>query len=67
MSKQRLATLRTAFAETMSDPAFRAEAERQGLSVEPIGGEELASLIDNAYRTPAEVVQATIKALGRAP
>jgi tripartite-type tricarboxylate transporter receptor subunit TctC len=65
MSAERTKVLRDAFTATMADKEFIEEAAKQGLSVDPITGDELAGLIDAAYKTPANVVQATIKALGR--
>jgi tripartite-type tricarboxylate transporter receptor subunit TctC len=52
-----LATLRKAFAETMKDPAFLADAKRQKLDVEPVTGEHLHTIIVGLYNTPKPVVQ----------
>jgi tripartite-type tricarboxylate transporter receptor subunit TctC len=49
MSKQvppeRLATMRRAFNDTMKDPAFLADAEKQQLPVNPLTGEEAEAVI----------------------
>lgn len=56
--KDRLAALQKAFLDTMADPVFKAEAEKLGLSIDPISGDELAALVDKAYRTPEASVRA---------
>lgn len=52
----RLAALRTAFAKTMKDAGFLAEAKKVKLSVEPIGPAEIEKLVAQAYATPKEVI-----------
>jgi tripartite-type tricarboxylate transporter receptor subunit TctC len=49
--------LRQAFMDTMTDPAFVAEAERAQLEVNPVAGEDLQKLVAEIYRTPPEVAQ----------
>ena len=61
----RVATLRKAFDDTMKDPAFRAEVEKQKLSIDAITGQEIADIIAEVYKTPKDVVQRTSEALGR--
>lgn len=61
----RLAAVRKAFADTLADTAFVADAAKQRLTVDAISGEDLHRLIEDAYRTPPAIVQRTIKALGR--
>ena len=61
----RIAALRRAFDDTMKDPAFLADTQRQGFNVDAIRGEEIADRIAAAYRTPKDVVARTITALGR--
>jgi hypothetical protein len=41
----------------MNDPDLLAEAQKQGLEVEPVGGEEMQSLVERLYATPPEVVE----------
>lgn len=60
----RLETLRRAFDATMNDPAFKAEAERLKLSVEPITGEEIARHLKEIYATSPDVVRRVSKILG---
>jgi tripartite-type tricarboxylate transporter receptor subunit TctC len=66
--KDRLAALQKAFLDTMNDPALKAEAEKFGLSVDPISGDELAALVAQAYKTPEASVRALadmLKNLGK--
>jgi tripartite-type tricarboxylate transporter receptor subunit TctC len=53
----RLKMLRDAFNATMRDPEFLADAKRQKLNVEPVSGEQLASLIGKIYATPPAIVE----------
>jgi tripartite-type tricarboxylate transporter receptor subunit TctC len=59
----RAATLRTAFDETMRDPAFVAEATARGQEVSPVSGQALDALIAELYATPKDVVEETKKAI----
>src|SRR5262249_22106703 len=52
----RLEALRTAFDKTMKDPDFLKDAERAGLEVDPVTGQEVEKLIDDVYATPKEVI-----------
>jgi tripartite-type tricarboxylate transporter receptor subunit TctC len=62
----RVAALRQAFAATMRDPAFVADAARLQLDVDPMSGEELQNLIAALGRTPPDVV-ARLRAILAAP
>jgi tripartite-type tricarboxylate transporter receptor subunit TctC len=53
----RIALMREAYTKTMKDPEFLAAAERQSLDVDPIGSDELASIVTHAAGLP----QAAIK------
>jgi len=55
---ERVAVLRTAFAATVKDPAFIAEAKKLRLPVSPIVGEAAAKVVDDIYAIPAEIVDA---------
>ncbi|MBX9739943.1 MAG: hypothetical protein K2X62_07725 [Beijerinckiaceae bacterium] len=61
---ERVKLLQRAFMATMEDPAFRAEAEKLKLTVEPISGEDLARTIAELYRTPPDVVKKVAQTLG---
>jgi tripartite-type tricarboxylate transporter receptor subunit TctC len=52
----RVKALRDAFAATMADPDFVAEAGRQKLILNPISGEKIAALIDRIYASPKDVL-----------
>jgi len=62
---ERLTALRTAFDAALADPAFLEDARKQNLNVVPVTAREMAEVVANAYNTPREVVQRTIRALGR--
>ncbi len=63
---ERVRILRDALRDTVQDPGFRHDADRQGLHVEYIGGEEVERRIAAAYRAPKPVIERTKAALGRA-
>ena len=52
----RVAALRRAFDATMKDPAYLAEAEKLKIDVEPLAGEQVATLVEQVSRTPADTV-----------
>ena len=52
----RVQALRRAFDATMKDPAYLAEAERLKIDVEPLTGEQVATLVEQVSRTPADTV-----------
>jgi hypothetical protein len=49
LPKDRVDALRKAFADTMADPAFLAEAEKAQLEVTPVSGEKIESLVQEVY------------------
>jgi tripartite-type tricarboxylate transporter receptor subunit TctC len=53
----RVATLRTALAAMLQDQALLAEAERSGLDIGPMGGEELQALVAKLYALPSKVIE----------
>jgi tripartite-type tricarboxylate transporter receptor subunit TctC len=53
----RLAALRQAFAETMTDPAFLADAAANKFEINPVGGGQLETLVNEIYRTPPDVTK----------
>jgi tripartite-type tricarboxylate transporter receptor subunit TctC len=59
----RKAALRKAFDDTMKDPEFVAEAKARGQEVNPVSGAEIDRLLADLYRTPADVVAETKKAI----
>jgi tripartite-type tricarboxylate transporter receptor subunit TctC len=60
----RLKDLRTAFVATMTDPAFRAEADRLHLTINYVDGERLAKTITGVYRLPPEAIAIAREAMG---
>jgi len=51
----RVAALRKAFDETLRDPAFIADAEKQRLEIRAMAGSQLADLVGRVIETPAEL------------
>jgi tripartite-type tricarboxylate transporter receptor subunit TctC len=58
-----VAALRKAFHDTMVDPAFIAEAERQHLEIQEVDGDKIAKLLQDAYKLPPDVVKAANEAM----
>src|SRR5256885_7878543 len=53
---ERVAALRAALAATFNDPAYRADAARERLEVDPVPGEEVEMIIRRAYAASPEVI-----------
>jgi tripartite-type tricarboxylate transporter receptor subunit TctC len=62
-SPDRVAALRKALADTFNDPAYRADAERERLEVDPVGGEEVEGIIRRAYSAPPAVIARLVEAM----
>ncbi|HEX2724445.1 MAG TPA: hypothetical protein VHN20_01355 [Beijerinckiaceae bacterium] len=62
--KERVATLRAAYAETLKDPDFLAEAKKMGQLIRPQSGEEIGTLVQKAASTSKPVLERTAKLLG---
>jgi hypothetical protein len=60
----RVAALQRAFARTMADPKFLAEAKKIRLDVNPIGAAELQTLIDDYLAMPGPLKEKLEKVLG---
>ena len=52
-----LKTLRDAFAKTMADPEFKADAENTCIDVVPTSGEKVQQLVEELYATPKATVE----------
>jgi len=52
----RVDALRRGFDATMKDPGFLADEEAAKLEVDPASGKQVAALIEELYRTPADTV-----------
>ena len=61
--KDRLAILRTAFDETMKDPAFLAEAKRARLTINPMSGKQVQAAVAKLYAAPPNIVKEARAAL----
>jgi tripartite-type tricarboxylate transporter receptor subunit TctC len=59
----RIAALRKAFMETMADKELLADAQRIGLSIDPISGEDLQKLATDIFATPVPFVEKTKDAM----
>jgi tripartite-type tricarboxylate transporter receptor subunit TctC len=54
----RIAALRQAFGKMVADPAFKADAEKQGIGLEPLDGDGLEKLAAGATKLPPATVAA---------
>lgn len=52
----RLTVLRKAFADTLSDPQFIEEAQKQGLDVNPVTWQQMTEVIENAFAAPRPTI-----------
>ncbi|HEX2225924.1 MAG TPA: tripartite tricarboxylate transporter substrate-binding protein [Candidatus Binatia bacterium] len=50
--KERLHILRNAFAKTLVDPGFVAEAKKSNLDINPLTGDEVKKLVDDLFNLP---------------
>ena len=64
LAADRLKILRNAFAKTVADPEFKAEAQKQKLVWDPNSGEELEAIGREVIAQPAEVIERMKKMLG---
>jgi tripartite-type tricarboxylate transporter receptor subunit TctC len=55
--KDRIAILRRAMANVVNDPMIRAEADKRGAPIEPLAGEDIERLVNDAYALTPEQVQ----------
>jgi tripartite-type tricarboxylate transporter receptor subunit TctC len=53
----RIAALRAAFAETMTDETFRAEAAAAKMELDPLSGNEMQAMMDELLKTPPAVAE----------
>jgi tripartite-type tricarboxylate transporter receptor subunit TctC len=52
----RVKALRTAFNEAMKDKDLLADAEKQGLEIDPSTGEEMQQILEETYASPKELI-----------
>jgi len=62
--KDRLQILRNAFAKTLTDPEFVAEAKKRQWEIAPVSGERLEALAKEVINQPADVVERMKKVMG---
>jgi hypothetical protein len=55
--QERLETLRKAFAATLRDPEFLAEAKKTKLDIDPVAGEEIETYVKQIYSMSDKVKQ----------
>ena len=65
LSPERAKTLRDSFAATMIDPAFRAEADRSQIEVNPVSGAEVEAILKEAASAPPDVIDLVKRVLDR--
>lgn len=53
----RLKTLQTAFAQTLKDPAYQADAARAGQFIDPLTPDEAKALVNRAYAAPPPILK----------
>ena len=53
---ERVRALREAFAQTLKDPQFLADADKMGVEVQHVGGEQIQQLVERIYASPPEVI-----------
>ena len=63
----RVAMLRQAFADTMKDPQFVAEAQRMHADLSPTTGEQLSAFVNEALSFPPDIVEMLKEALREPP
>ena len=54
--KDRVQILRNAFARTLTDPEFVAEAKKINLDINPLSGEEVKKIVDDLFKLPPPTV-----------
>ena len=59
----RLDALRAAFDKATADPGLRADARKAKLDVNPVGGIEMAKMVDDFYAAPSRVVELAKQAI----
>ena len=62
----RVAVLRKAFAQTMGDKGFLADAAKSEFDIDLIGGEELAEIVNDTVRASPDIVAKARAAMGSA-
>jgi len=61
---ERVREVREAFEATLADAAFRADAARMNLPLDPVSGDDVARVLASGYALPVEIVQAVKEIVG---
>jgi tripartite-type tricarboxylate transporter receptor subunit TctC len=61
--RDRVAALRKAFDDTMTDKDFLADAAKGNFEIRPVAGEDIQKLLQEIYDTPAALAQKTMQLL----
>jgi tripartite-type tricarboxylate transporter receptor subunit TctC len=67
LPEDRAAAMRTAFMDTLRDPAFVEDAGKQGLEISPVGADAVSKLVAELNATPKDVVEETRKIVNPEP
>jgi tripartite-type tricarboxylate transporter receptor subunit TctC len=62
--KEMVTTMRRAFDATMTDPMFLADANKAFLEVDPMSGETMEQILNNAYAMPAALLHRAVELHG---
>jgi hypothetical protein len=65
LAPEQVKILREAFAKTVKDPAFLAEAKNKKLDINPSSGEEVEALTKDVMSQPPEVIERLKKLMGK--
>jgi tripartite-type tricarboxylate transporter receptor subunit TctC len=60
----RLATLRQAFMDTMTDKDFVADADKAGIEINPVSGADVEKLVKEVYATSPAIIAKAKEAAG---
>ena len=66
MAREPLGILRDAFDRMVKDEAFRADAEKSHLMIDPMTSEQMEALLRRAYASPPAIVERAKDLLKRA-
>ncbi len=65
LPKERVAALRRAVMATLKDQQLLDEAKKMNLEINPVSGENVQALVEEAYKTPKPVAEKVANMLGR--
>jgi tripartite-type tricarboxylate transporter receptor subunit TctC len=62
---QHVAVVRAAFRKIMTDAEFKAETAKRGLEVDPVWGEDMKRMLDEAHAAPPAIIAKATELIGR--